>query len=116
LISNHIFLHGLKVKTKIGVPDWERIIVQELIIDVDITLKDKHIFKSDDISQTIDYAQVEVVIKEISDNHNYHLLESFGEEIITKLQDQFSFASIKLKIAKQKILPNTDFVGVLLER
>ena len=116
MIINHIFLHGLKIKTKIGVPDWERIIVQELIFDVDIRLKNNYIFKSDDISKTIDYAKVEELIKEISNNHKHHLLESFGEEIISKLKDNFDFESIKLKIAKQKILPNTDFVGIVLER
>ena len=49
-MTNNIFLHGLKLITKIGVPDWERAISQQLIIDVDIQLKGSQIFDSNDIS------------------------------------------------------------------
>ena len=115
-MTNHIFLHGLKLNTKIGVPDWERAILQELIIDVDIELKGNDKFKSNDISKTIDYASIESQIKEIGLNNKHILLEDFGEEIISKLKEKFQFEKIRLKISKQKILPETDFVGVILER
>ncbi|MFL2980708.1 MAG: dihydroneopterin aldolase [Methylophilaceae bacterium] len=115
-MTNHIFLHGLKLNTKIGVPDWERAILQELIIDVDIELKGNETFKSNDISKTIDYALIEAQIKEIGLRNKNKLLEDFGEEIICKLKEKFQFEKIRLKISKQKILPETDFVGVILER
>jgi dihydroneopterin aldolase len=115
-MTNHIFLHGLKVKTKIGVPDWERAVSQELIIDTEIQLKGDHIFNSNDINKTIDYALVEAIIKDISENHQHYLLEPFGEEIITALKKKLSFESIQLKISKQKILPDTDLVGIILKR
>ena len=115
-MTNHIFLHGIKTQTKIGVPDWERSVSQQLIIDIDIQLEGNKVFKSNDISITIDYALVELEIKEISKNHKYQLLETFGEEIIKRLKDKFQFDKIKLKISKHKILPDTDFVGVILER
>ena len=115
-MTNNIFLHGLKLNTKIGVPDWERAVSQQLIIDVDIQLKGSHIFKSNDISKTIDYALVESEIKVIASRHKHKLLEDFGEDIINRLKEKFNFEKIILKISKQKILPDTDFVGVILER
>ena len=42
-MTNNIFLHGLKLNTKIGLPDWERAVSQQLIIDVDIQLKGNQI-------------------------------------------------------------------------
>ena len=115
-MTNKIFLHGIKLNTKIGVPDWEREISQQLIIDIDIQLEGNQIFQGNDISKTIDYASVESEIKIISSNHQHHLLEDFGEEVINSLKDKFIFEKIILKISKQKILPDTDFVGVILER
>ena len=115
-MTNNIFLHGLKLNTKIGVPDWERSISQQLIIDVDIQLKGSQIFKSNDISKTIDYAMIESEIKIIALKHEHHLLEDFGEDIIGRLKEKFHFEKIILKISKQKILPDTDFVGIILER
>ena len=115
-MTNNIFLHGLKLNTKIGVPDWERAVSQQLIIDVDIQLKGNQIFKSNDISKTIDYAMIESEIKIIALKHEHHLLEDFGEDIIGRLKEKFHFEKIILKISKQKILPDTDFVGIILER
>ena len=115
-MTNNIFLHGLKLVTKIGVPDWERAISQQLIIDVDIQLKGDQIFDSNDISKTIDYALIESEIKMIASKHKHHLLEDFGEDIISCLKEKFYFEKIILKISKQKILPDTNFVGVILER
>ena len=115
-MTNNIFLHGLKLVTNIGVPDWERAISQQLIIDVDIQLKGNQIFDSNDISKTIDYALIESEIKKAALIHEHRLLEDFGEDIVSRLKEKFEFEKIKLKISKQKILPNTDFVGVILER
>ena len=115
-MTNNIFLHGLKLVTKIGVPDWERAISQQLIIDVDIQLKGDQIFDSNDISKTIDYALIESEIKTIASKHKHHLLEDFGEDIISCLKEKFYFEKIILKISKKNILPDTDFVGIILER
>tara|TARA_B100001250_G_C19734464_1_gene760120 strand:- start:659 stop:1006 length:348 start_codon:yes stop_codon:yes gene_type:complete len=115
-MTNNIFLHGIKLNTKIGVSKSERAISQELLIDVDIQLKGNQIFKSNDISKTIDYALIESQIKQISKTHKHHLLEDLGEEIIDCLKKKFQFKKVKLKISKQKILPSTNFVGIILER
>ena len=115
-MSNYIFLHGLELKTKIGVPDFERESFQILHIDVDIELDKDTPFINDDIDQTIDYAEIEKLILDIGKNHNYKLLESLGEEIIASIKENFSIRSIELKIAKNKIIPSTDFVGIIFKR
>ena len=115
-MPNHIFLQKLKVNTKIGYFEWERATEQELIINIDIELSSNQIFDSDDISRTVDYAQVRECIVSIANSHKFHLLEPFGEAIIKKLKHDFPFKKIKLRIAKQKILPDADQVGIILER
>ena len=82
-MSNYIFLHGLQIKTKIGVPDFEREQYQNLHIDIDIELNKHSPFDSDDIHETLDYAKIEKIILTIGDNHSYKLLESLGEEIVS---------------------------------
>lgn len=115
-MRNKIFIHNLTISTVIGVPDWERAIKQNLYLDIEITLNDSAIFDKDNLEQTIDYAAVVKIIQDISLNHSFKLLESFGESIINKLNNIFSFKSIYLKIAKNRILPDAEFVGVILER
>ena len=115
-MSNYIFLHGLQLKTKIGVPDLERENFQVLHIDIDIKLDSNLTFNEDDIDQTIDYAEIEKLILNIGNNHQYRLLESLGEEIIATIKSRFLIEGIELKIAKNTILPHTDFVGIVFKR
>ena len=115
-MTNHIFLHGINLKTKIGVSDAERAKSQILIIDIDIELSKNSIFENDNLNDTINYAEIEHLIKNIGDIHHYKLLESLGEKITTEIKKKFNVKKILLKINKKKILPDTDFVGVILER
>ena len=115
-MTNHIFLHGINLKTKIGVSDAERSASQILIIDIDIELNKNTKFENDNLNETIDYAEIEHLIKNIGDLHHYKLLESLGEEIATEIKKKFNVNKILLKINKKKILPDTDLVGVILER
>lgn len=115
-MTNYIFLHGINLKTKIGVSAAERSTPQILIIDIDIELEKTTKFETDNINDTIDYSKIEVLIKEIGSLHQFKLLESLGEEIINNINKQFNVKKILLKINKKNILPDTDFVGVILER
>lgn len=115
-MTNYIFLHGINLKTKIGVPAAERAKAQILIIDIDIQLNKTTKFENDNINDTIDYSKIEHLIKEIGSLHKFKLLESLGEEIANKINKQFNVKKILLKINKKNILPDTDFVGVILER
>ena len=115
-MTNHIFLHGINLKTKIGVSNAERLSPQVLRIDIDIELKKTTKFLNDNINDTIDYSKIESLIKEIGDLHQFKLLESLGEEIANKILNEFDVRKILLKISKKDILPDTDFVGVILER
>ena len=67
---------------------------QQLIIDVDIQLKGNQIFNSNDISKTIDYALIESEIKMIALKHEHHLLEDFGEDIISRLKENFTLKKL----------------------
>ena len=44
------------------------------------------------------------------------LLESFGEKIASKILQNYPAQSLTLKISKKKIIPDADFVGIILNR
>jgi dihydroneopterin aldolase len=115
-MTNYIFLHGINLKTNIGVPAAERSVSQILIIDIDIEINKNTKFENDNLNDTIDYAEIEHLIKKIGCTHQYKLLESLGEEISTEIKKKFNVKRILLKIKKKNILLDTDFVGVILER
>ena len=107
-MTNYIFLSGVKLKAHIGVTEEERNELQELI--------NKNPFEEDDLSVTIDYAAIEEIIRQETENSNFKLLESLGEKIITHIKSAFQIEQIELKISKNRIIESTDFVGVILKR
>lgn len=115
-MNNQIFISNLVVPITIGVPDWERAIPQSLFIDLNIVLKKKDTFNSDNLEDTIDYGAVIELIKSLAETNKDTLLESFGEKIASKILQDYPAQSLTLKISKKKIIADADFVGIIINR
>ena len=48
-----IFLSEVKVQTKLGVPEWERMLAQTIILDLEIAMPDSSSCHTDEIADTI---------------------------------------------------------------
>ena len=55
---NKIFIHDLRLDTKVGVYEWERKLAQTVRIDLDIGLPSSRPFETGDLADAIDYAAV----------------------------------------------------------
>ena len=53
-----IFLNEVKVQTKLGVPEWECMVEQTIILDIEIDCDLSKACLSDDVADTIDYGEV----------------------------------------------------------
>ena len=115
-MNNQIFISNLVIPIVIGVPNWERAIPQNLFIDLNITLKKNGTFNSDNLEDTIDYSSIIELIKSLAKKNRDILLESFGEKIASKIFQNYPAQSLTLKISKKKIIPDADFVGIVLNR
>ena len=74
-----IFLHGMKAETLIGVYEWERKQPQTLVIDLDIGLPPRR--GSDDIADTVHYAEVCQAVRDSLRRQDFFLLETLAEHI-----------------------------------
>ena len=111
-----IFISELKVQTKLGVPDWERILPQTIILDIEIGYDLTKACKSDAIADTIDYGAVVGRIRETLNEHSFQLVESLAEHICQLIFTEFGGLTVKIKVAKPAILPGLRALGVLIER
>ncbi|HYD33396.1 MAG TPA: dihydroneopterin aldolase, partial [Methylophilaceae bacterium] len=59
-----IFLSEIKAEVKLGVPVWERLLPQTILLDIEIVMPHSRSCETDDIQDTIDYGQVVVQIRE----------------------------------------------------
>ena len=111
-----IFISELKIKTKLGVPAWERIVAQTIILDIEIGYDLAKACKSDAIADTIDYggvvARIQVSLKE----YRFQLVEALAEHICQLILSEFKAESVKIKVAKPGILAGLKALGITIER
>ena len=111
-----IFLEQVKVETKLGVPEWERMVAQSVILDIEIGCDLSKACKSDAIADTIDYGAVVSRIRETLAEHSFQLVEALAEHICQLILKEFKAENVKVKVAKPAILPGLKALGVVIIR
>lgn len=111
-----IFLEQVSVKTKLGVPDWERLKPQTIILDIEINYDLSQSCKSDEIEDTIDYGQVVSRIRETLTEHSFKLVEALAEHVCQLILQEFKAQHVKVKVAKPAVLSGLKALGVIIER
>ena len=111
-----IFISELKIKTKLGVPAWERMVAQTIILDIEIGYDLSAAGKSDAIADTIDYGAVVARIHDTLKEHSFQLVEALAEHICQLILGEFDALSVKVKVAKPGILAGVKALGVVIER
>ena len=111
-----IFLEQVKIQTKLGVPKWERMVPQTIILDIEIGYNLTNACKSDAIKDTIDYGAVVNRLHESLAENSFKLVEALAEHICQLILNEFGALSVKVKVAKPGILPGLKSLGVVIER
>lgn len=73
-------IEGLRLKGKHGVLPQEQLVGNEFLVDLKIVFPVNYAAKSDDVSQTINYAEVVALIKDINARPSA-LIENFAYRI-----------------------------------
>ena len=117
-IIDKIEIKNLKIMGRHGVFDFERFQDRTFELDLVLFLDLSKASKSDNLEDTIDYAEIiDVVTKEFT-KKNYNLIEAVAESIIIRLFKEFNFHKVKVRIRKPHapIEAEFDTVQVELER
>ncbi len=111
-----IHLKNIRIKTKIGVWAWEKLVSQNISLDLEFAVDTSVSSRSDKLSDTKDYSQVVCEIESFIQNSSLQLVESLAVQLSEKLMEEFSLQWIKLKINKIGIIPNVTEIGITIER
>ena len=111
-----IYIKDLRVKTLIGIFDWERKVKQEVSIDMEFPFDCKKAAATDSIDDTIDYKAIcKGVIKFVEDS-SFQLQESLAEGIAALVKEEYNLESIKLRVSKPGALRGAKDVGLVIHR
>lgn len=110
-----IEINDLEVHFKVGVPDEERAVAQKLLITIRLYLDFEQAASKDDLNHTIDYYRLTRDLIEWGNHREWKLIETVASHIAEWVLRDFQPARVEIQI-KKFILPDTQFVGVSIER
>ena len=113
---NSIFIHDLRLETRIGIYDWEQHLPQTLRIDLELGLPSATAFGSDDFSDALDYAAVVKRVQALAANHPHKLIERFAQAVADIVLSEFSAPWVKVRVAKLAPMVGVKELGVAIER
>ncbi|MEP7206240.1 MAG: dihydroneopterin aldolase [Casimicrobiaceae bacterium] len=113
---NTIFIHDLRVQTRIGVYAWETQLSQTVRLDVELGAPSEVPFHSDHFADALDYAAVVQRLQAYAAEHPHRLLERFAQGVADIALGEFHVPWVRVRVAKLGALPGVKEIGVAIER
>ncbi|MEO8304680.1 MAG: dihydroneopterin aldolase [Betaproteobacteria bacterium] len=113
---NAIFIHDLRVETRIGVYDWEQKLPQTLRLDIELGLPSDKVFRTGEFSDALDYAAVVRRLQAFAADHPHKLMERFAQAIADLLMGDFGAPWVKVRVAKLAPIAGVKELGIAIER
>ena len=88
-MTDRIYLHGMVFEGRHGVTDEERETPQSIEVDLDVELDLRPAGTSDDLSQSVDYAEIFEACRTVVERESYLLLEAIAEALASRVLDGF---------------------------
>jgi dihydroneopterin aldolase len=111
-----IFIDDLRLTTRIGVYDWERLVAQPIGVSLEIELPSAKPCTSDDFADALDYAAVVRRLQALATDHSHHLLERFAEAVARIVLEEFRAPRVRVRVAKLAPIAGVRQLGVTIER
>ena len=113
-----IILKGIRFHGYHGVAEAERQVGQKYEIDLDLITNLSTAGTSDDLTHTIDYAEVVQLAIKIGTQGSFQLFEALAEAIAAAIFDQFEIEEVRIAVKKLSppIEPTLSYAGVEIHR
>lgn len=101
---DRILLQGVTLSTQIGVPDEERLLPQDVIVDVEMHFDTRAATRTDDFTLTIDYAAVRDTLARIAAERPRKLIETLAEEMAAAVLAGYPVGAVRVRLLKPQAL------------
>lgn len=112
-----VIIEGLQVDAVIGVFDWERQILQPVIVDLELGCDICRAAQTDNIEDAVNYKAVCDLVSDLIIDTKAQLIERLAVLICNKILAEYSAVQhIKVTVRKPTAITNTTAVGICIER
>ena len=111
-----IYIKDLRIKTIIGIFDWERKEKQEVSIDMEFPFDCKKAAATDSIEDAIDYKAITKSVIKFVEESSFQLQETLAENIAALVKEKYGVKFIKLRVSKPGAIRGSKDVGLIIYR
>ena len=115
---DRITIEGLRVETHVGATDDERAVPQVVFVDVELGADLEAAGLSDELEDTVDYAEVTALVARLVAGKSVKLLEHLAHEVAGAVLAIKGVQTVSVQIAKEKppVGENVRNIAVRIER
>jgi D-erythro-7,8-dihydroneopterin triphosphate epimerase len=107
-----IKIENLKLRTIVGIYEWEKEDKQDIVINVEIEFDGTKAIETDDIADTIDYKSITKKIITMVEESEFNLIERIAGEAIKIIMENEKVEKASVRVDKPGALRFTDSVSV----
>jgi len=109
-------LKNLKLKTILGVHDWERTEEREVLVNAEIEYDAQSATETDQIDHALDYYELSQKIIALAKNSEFFLLETLTQKIGELISQDSRIQSVRLSVEKPHPFPEIESVVAQWEK
>jgi len=107
-----IKIENLKLRTIVGIYDWEKEKKQDVIINIDLEFDGTKAIETDSIDDTIDYKTITKEIIEMVEGQEFNLIERIAGDAMKIVMRNDKVQKASVRVDKPGALRFTDTVSV----
>jgi D-erythro-7,8-dihydroneopterin triphosphate epimerase len=107
-----IRVKNLRLRTVVGIHDWERHVKQDVIINVEMTLDGRKAAQTDAMEDTVDYKRVTKKIIQAVENSEFYLLDTLAHHILKLAMEDELVERAMVEVDKPHALRFADSVSI----
>ena len=112
----HVFVRDLSIMAVLGIHEHEKLVAQRVIINIDLTVKERGGPLDDNIANVVSYEKVVDHIKDIVARGHVNLVETLAELIAGRCLENSWVLGARVRIEKPDIIAEAASVGIEIER
>lgn len=111
-----IGIENLHISCIIGACPEERLVEQEIIIDLRVETSFQECSTSDKVTDTISYVDLSNICTGVAKKGQYCLLETLVVDLLEVLMAQFKINWAWIRVKKKNAIPSADYAFVEMKR
>jgi len=117
-MSDTVRIRGLRVETRVGVADAERMHRQTVRLDVDIHADLSKPADTDELADTIDYSSAVSAVADVVQRSECKLLEHLASKVATSVSCMRGVLGVTVEVSKEPppVSENVEAIVVRIER